>query len=347
MGCAGLPGQGKVGSGKVEHKGRCVLNGGFVALYRKIRDNFVWEAGRPRTRLEAWLDLVMEAQHSTQPQPILIKGRLLCCQRGQSLKALETWAERWSWSKSKVVRFFEVLEKKNMIEHKSEGVTTRLTVVNYDRYNPLRNGDGASGGTQTDTESETKPEPKPEQSNIEGARTCENERNADDTANDTRTSHRRQDDNRQQGEQFYDRIEKAHLEQSVVDNRKLLSEAERFSAKLNQAFGPLDKRNAASFDNLKHDMCGHARHIDPGIFLEGISLVCKAQESEGIKNRRAWVMKSIKNKMDKGCSVQGGQTRYKGQQRSVQGEIAAQGRSRAAVGCCEDSGRKGIDRQGI
>ena len=228
-----------------------------------------------------------------------IKGRELQCRRGQSLKALETWAERWGWSKSKVVRFFKVLKQDGMIECKSEGVTTRLTIVNYDRYNPLRNGDGASAGMQTDTEPETKPEPKPEQSNIEGARTCENERNADDTGNGTRTSHRRQGEQRQQGKQFLSR-EDAPVEKPIVDNRKLLREAERFSEKLNKAFGPLDKRNSASFGNLKHDMYEYARNVDPGIFVEGISLICKAQESEVIRNKRAWVMRSVRNKIAEG-----------------------------------------------
>jgi hypothetical protein len=282
------------------------VNGGFVALYRKIRDHWLWERGRPRTKAEAWLDLCMEVQHSPEPRPVSIKGTVLDCRRGQSLKALETWAERWGWSKSKVNRFFQTLEKDKMIERASERVTTRLTIVNYDRYNPLRNGDGTSGGTQTDTESETKPEPKPEQSNIDRARTCENERNADDTANGTRTSHRRQGEQRQQGEQFYDRTEKTHLEKPVVDGLKLLKDAERFSVKLNQAFSPLDKRNAASFDNLKRDMYEYARNVDPGIFLEGISLICKAQESKTVKNKRAWVMRSIRNKMAEGQAAKTG-----------------------------------------
>ena len=279
------------------------MSGGFVAVYRKIRKHFVWESGRARTKFEAWLDIIMEVQHSPEPQAVLIKGRLLCCHRGQSLKSLVTWAERWGWSKSKVGRFFKILVDEQMIILESERVTTRLTVVNYDHYNPPRNAGKHSGGTQTSTHTERKSEWQPEQSSDDKAKACDNEQNVNETANnkqtEKQTSHRRQSEQRQQGEQdSSSRKEQiALLEPPIVDMGKILKDVERFTKRLEEAFAPMDKRNRASFHNLRHAMYEHARKVDSNIFLVGISLISKAAESEVIQNKQAWVMQSIKNRM--------------------------------------------------
>ena len=126
-----------------------LIRQGFILAYRKIRQNFLWEPGRPRTRLEAWLDVLMEAQHAYDPQPVLIKGSLFHCYRGQCLKSLETWAQRWAWSKTKTRRFLKTLENETMVVLKSEQKTTRLTVVNYDTYQISRNSDETAEKTQT------------------------------------------------------------------------------------------------------------------------------------------------------------------------------------------------------
>lgn len=280
-------------------KGRFIVNGGFVAIFRKIRDNFLWEPSRERTRFEAWIDLTMETQHSFELQPVHLKGRLLYCRRGQSLKSLDTWAKRWGWTKSKVERFFRTLEKNGMITRESEGITTRLSVVNYDIYNPGRNGDVTGTKRTPERYQERCQERKPKRLGDDETSSCEANRNADDTANGTQTGtqtvHRRQDNKRQQGEQCIVDKEKTLEKKPVVDKVRLLREAERFSKKLEEAFAPLDKRNRASFKNLKHDMYEHAINIDLSIFLEGISLICKAQENERIENRQAYVMQAIRN----------------------------------------------------
>lgn len=131
-----------------------VIRQGFVLLYRKARQNFLWESGRPRTRFEAWIDLIMEAQHSYDPQPVLIRGTMFHCYRGQCLKSLETWAQRWGWSKGATVRFLKMLESATMVELKSERKTTRLTIVNYDTYQISRNANDTTDGTRSDLQTD-------------------------------------------------------------------------------------------------------------------------------------------------------------------------------------------------
>lgn len=111
---------------------------GWIALHRKIQDHFLWREEREFSKAEAWIDILMEAQHSEQPQDVVLGMIVLQCHYGQSLKAVGTWAERWNWSPSKVRRFFKLLTRRKMIETTGEGKTTRLTVLNYGRYDPKR-----------------------------------------------------------------------------------------------------------------------------------------------------------------------------------------------------------------
>jgi len=112
---------------------------GYIALHRKIQDNFLWKQPREFSKAEAWIDILMEAQHSEKPQKVILDMTALTCNYGESLKSITTWAERWTWSRSKVYRFFELLQKCGMIVTKSEQITTRLTVCNYRAYDPKQN----------------------------------------------------------------------------------------------------------------------------------------------------------------------------------------------------------------
>ncbi len=132
-----------------QHTNNQLTRQGFILLYRKARQNFLWEPGRPRTKFEAWLDILLEAQHSYESQPVLVKGTLLHCHRGECLKSLESWAQRWGWSKTKTRNYLKSLENETMIVLKSERKTTRLSVVNYDTYQISRNSDENAKKTQT------------------------------------------------------------------------------------------------------------------------------------------------------------------------------------------------------
>jgi len=111
---------------------------GYLALYRKIQDHPFYKERREFSKLEAWIDILMEAQHSEKPQEVLIGMKILTCNYGESLKSILTWACRWKWTESKVRRFFELLKNMQQIDYKSEVITTRLTVLNYWKYDPKR-----------------------------------------------------------------------------------------------------------------------------------------------------------------------------------------------------------------
>jgi len=114
------------------------MHRGYFALWRKFKDNLFWKEHREFSKFEAWLDIITEAQHETEPQDVIIKMTLLKCYYGECLKSTRTWSKRWNWSESKVKRFLKLLKKVKQIEIKSELVTTRLSIINYALYDPRR-----------------------------------------------------------------------------------------------------------------------------------------------------------------------------------------------------------------
>ena len=117
------------------------MNEGWIKLYRKMRNNPLWQEKRSFSKAEAWIDILMEARHSEEPIKVLIGSQLIECCRGQIIKSLDTFATRWGWSKSKVRRFLHLLQEMNQIRHENVTKTTRITVCNYDTYNDPRNED--------------------------------------------------------------------------------------------------------------------------------------------------------------------------------------------------------------
>jgi hypothetical protein len=114
------------------------LHRGYIALWRKIKDHDFWKEPRVFSKYEAWIDMLMEAQHDENQKQVVIGMKVLTCGYGECLKSNVTWGRRWGWTEAKVRRFLKLLEKMGQIRFKSEGVTTRITLINYASYDPRR-----------------------------------------------------------------------------------------------------------------------------------------------------------------------------------------------------------------
>ena len=79
---------------------------GWLILHRKLGDNPLW-LDEPFTRGQAWVDLLMLANHS--PGFIHVQGMKISLMRGDVGKSENTLAARWKWSRGKVRRFIEEL----------------------------------------------------------------------------------------------------------------------------------------------------------------------------------------------------------------------------------------------
>jgi hypothetical protein len=111
---------------------------GYIALWRKIEDHPFAQEAREFSKFEAWIDLLMQAQHEDEPKDVVLGMKILQCHYSETLKSNVTWARRWNWTESKVRRFLKLLKKMGQIEIKNEGVTTRIKIINYSSYDPKR-----------------------------------------------------------------------------------------------------------------------------------------------------------------------------------------------------------------
>ena len=112
---------------------------GWIKLHRQLQDHWLWGSSGELSKLEAWLDICLSCNHSEQK--VNIKNQLITVKCGESVQSLTTWSKRWSWNKSKVVRFLELLEKDGMIESIPCSKTKHIRVCNYATYQHEQNAD--------------------------------------------------------------------------------------------------------------------------------------------------------------------------------------------------------------
>lgn len=129
------------------------MNNGFIFIHRKIKEHWIWKSDN---RLKWWLDILLTVNYLDNK--VLIGNNLIECNRGQSIKSLESWAKDWNVTKKTVRDFFLLLEKDGMIIFetqfkKSSSLvqnqfkvssnlvknTTRITVCNFDSYQNIVN----------------------------------------------------------------------------------------------------------------------------------------------------------------------------------------------------------------
>ena len=62
------------------------MHRGYFAVWRKIKDHPFYTEPREFSKYEAWLDLLLEAQHEKDAQRVIIGMNVLECHYGESVK---------------------------------------------------------------------------------------------------------------------------------------------------------------------------------------------------------------------------------------------------------------------
>lgn len=138
---------------------------GFILLKRNYRNHPLWRT-EPFGRGQAWLDLILMANHSDSSYRI--RGHVVTIKRGQIGRSEEYLAKTWGWSRGKVRRFLSGLEIANEIKIHRHRIINIIEVVNYDDFlqgNDPNNSPGKSPknlqgqkGGRTDIFDSKKPE---------------------------------------------------------------------------------------------------------------------------------------------------------------------------------------------
>lgn len=135
---------------------------GWWRYWRKMQDDPLWEPKRPRTKYEAWLDLISRAKG--RPGRELIGYSMIPLNRGQLIFSVKGLATGWKWSRDKTRRFLESQEREGRIrvswgyvggaskpDTQTDTPYSIITICNYEKYNPL--------DKKPDTQTDTKPTP--------------------------------------------------------------------------------------------------------------------------------------------------------------------------------------------
>ena len=104
---------------------------GWITLHRKIDENELW-LSEPFTRGQAWVDLLLIANH--KPQLLYKRNIPITIERGQVGWSQDKIAKRWRWGRKKVASFLKTLENAQQIKVDNNRTLSRIIIVNYDKY---------------------------------------------------------------------------------------------------------------------------------------------------------------------------------------------------------------------
>lgn len=126
------------------------MTSGFVLIHRRLfgSEDRYWNEDRPRTRWEAWVDLIQMAAHSDHE--VFFDGGVIRVARGQVPTSERRLAERWRWTRKRVRTFLRQLETGSRLVRKrsregAHGLSV-LTLCNYEAYQSPGSREGPTEG---------------------------------------------------------------------------------------------------------------------------------------------------------------------------------------------------------
>lgn len=115
---------------------------GHIKLHRAIQDNPLY-LSEPFTKVMAWIDLLLNAKYEDEVERH--RGSEVAVKRGQLVVSIGELARKWRWTRSKVQRFLDYLERENAIERPIQSamqnpiqsaiqLRSLISIVNYEKY---------------------------------------------------------------------------------------------------------------------------------------------------------------------------------------------------------------------
>lgn len=127
------------------------MHRGYLVIWRKFfKEHPFWSEKRKFSKAEAWLDILQKTYFGRNKSCVqFVNGRQVEVSYGQCIMTTRYCARRWGWHKNAVRRFFKNLEKMEQIGTATVQQMTRITVLNYEKYDIRRDGDGPETGKLT------------------------------------------------------------------------------------------------------------------------------------------------------------------------------------------------------
>lgn len=105
---------------------------GWISLYRKIQEHWLWNLNEPFDKRSAWIDLLLSANH--ERTTIKFDKGLIEIDKGEFITSLEKLAKKWKWSRHKVSNYLNLLEKDGMLVQIRDNKKTLIKIEKYDKY---------------------------------------------------------------------------------------------------------------------------------------------------------------------------------------------------------------------
>lgn len=105
---------------------------GYIKLWRRIQDDELWQQRRRFSKIEAWIDLLLMANH--KKSKIFVGNREIVVKRGEVFTSQLQLSKRWNWSIGSVNSFLNKLQIIKKAETKAENKYTIIFILNYSLY---------------------------------------------------------------------------------------------------------------------------------------------------------------------------------------------------------------------
>lgn len=125
------------------------MSEGWICIHRKIRECDIWDYDEPFSRRDAWIDLLLLANH--RDKDTIFDGNRITIKRGQYLTSVRKLSKEWHWGKDKTLKYLRLLEQCEMITREADSRRTLITIVNYSIYQDMKsdNADSNKDSKQT------------------------------------------------------------------------------------------------------------------------------------------------------------------------------------------------------
>ena len=84
------------------------MNNGWIAVHRKILDNPILNRSRKFSNFEAWMFLLLKANH--KDNKVLIGNKLINVKKGELITSIQKLSVKFKWSSTKLRAFLKLLE---------------------------------------------------------------------------------------------------------------------------------------------------------------------------------------------------------------------------------------------
>jgi len=120
---------------------------GWIKLERVVLDTLIWDNDQPFDDRSAYIDLRLRANYTDRDFRAKKSRDVIHIHENELMTSLGHLAERWHWSKNKVIRYLKMLEDGGFVKVIPYAVGTMIKLENIDNSRISANDNGTANGT--------------------------------------------------------------------------------------------------------------------------------------------------------------------------------------------------------